>query len=62
MALASLSLGQCHFLFYSMFQALSPFSIFLENISILGKPASFDCLAYLSVLTPKVMMATVLFP
>ena len=29
--------------------------IFLENISILEKPVSFDCRVYLNVLTPKVM-------
>lgn len=57
MALASLPLHRYHFLFYSMPQALFPFSIFLENISIMGKTASFDCLAYLNV-----MVVMVLFP
>lgn len=36
-----------------------PFSIFLENISMPGKPVSFDCLVYLNVLTPKVMTVMV---
>lgn len=31
------------------------FSIFLENISTLGKPVSFDCLVYLNVLASEAM-------
>lgn len=42
-AQASLSLGQCHFLLYSMSQAISLFPSSWKIISILGKPVLFNC-------------------
>lgn len=59
-ALAPLSFGQCHFLFYSMSQAISLF----PGKSLPSWESQFCSIAwcYLSMLTPRVTIVTVLVP